>query len=307
MILDFKISFLEVRIIGKFINRYNNYNCIEKNDTENIIELSHYTSNIDALVNICSGEFWATDIQDFGDKNEGKLILHRVNEIVTNLNQFTEKQREKLQILIGSSDAIDNFISEHRTSVLSMCLNINSEYMWKNYARENGYNIIFDKRTFIDTLHFYTAKGEKKENHYIKHAKIIYSVDEQVKIIEKEIADMLSANEFGFDDNSKVEYILQHLMYVGNFYKNESSLDERYIDEQEYRILINTSVPTPKYPEIAEAIPKYYYNEKNKKHYNILKFDRKSIKEIICNSDEAKKSIEKKIIDIPIRMRNENK
>lgn len=292
--------------MGKFINRYNNYNCIEKNDTEDIIKLSHYTSNVDALVNICSGEFWATDIQDFGDKNEGKLILHRINEIVTNLNQLTEEQKEKVHNLIGSSDAIDNFISEHRTSVLSMCLNINSEYMWKNYARGNGYNIIFDKRTFVDTLHFYTAKGEKKEGHYVKHAKIIYSIDEQVKIIEEEIADMLSANEFGFDDNSKVEYILQHLMYVGNFYKKESSLEERYIDEQEYRILINTSVPTPKYPEIAEMIPKYYYNDKNKKHYNILKFDRKAIKEIICNSNEAKKSIEKKITDIPIRMRNEN-
>lgn len=43
--------------MGKFINRYNNYNCIERNDTEDIIKLSHYTSNIDALVNICSGEF----------------------------------------------------------------------------------------------------------------------------------------------------------------------------------------------------------------------------------------------------------
>lgn len=148
--------------MGKFINRYNNYNCIKRNDTEDIIKLSHYTSNIDALVNICSGEFWATDIQDFGDKNEGKLILHRINEIVTNLNQFTEEQRGKVQTLIGSFDAIKKFINDHRTSVLSMCLNINSEYMWKNYARENGYNIIFDKKLFVDTLHFYTAKGEKK-------------------------------------------------------------------------------------------------------------------------------------------------
>lgn len=291
----------------KFISRYKNYNCIEKNDTEDIIKLSHYTSNVDALVNICRGEFWATDIQDFGDKNEGKLILHQINEIITNLKQLTEKQKEKIHNLIGSSDAIDNFISKHRTSVLSMCLNINSEYMWKNYARENGYNIIFDKRNFVDTLHFYTAKGKKKEGHYVKHAKIIYSTDEQVKIIKEEIADMMSANGFDFDDIGKVEYILQHLMYVGNFYKKESSLDERYIDEQEYRILINTIIPTKNYPQNDELIPKYYYNDMNKKHYNILKFDRKSIKEIICNSDEAKKLIGNKITDIPIRMRDKNK
>lgn len=73
---------------------------------------------------------------------------------------------------------------------------------------------------------------------------------------------------------------------------------------QEYRILINTSVPTKKYPEIASLIPEYHYNDKNKKHYYILNFDRKSIKEIICNSNVAKKSIEKRITDIPIRMRN---
>lgn len=222
------------------------------------------------------------------------------------MNQFTEEQRGKVQTLIGSFDAIKKFINDHRTSVLSMCLNINSEYMWKNYAKENGYNIIFDKKLFVDTLHFYTAKGEKKEGNYIKHAKIIYSVDEQVRIIKKEITDMLSANEFGFDANSKIEYILNHLMYVGNFYKRESDLDNSYIDEQEYRILINTDLPTKKYPRIAELIPEYYYNDKNGKHYNILNFDRKSIKEIICNSEEARKAVVKKITDIPIRMRKEN-
>ena len=77
-------------------------------------------------------------------------------------------------------------------------------------------------------------------------------------------------------------------------------------DIQEYRILINTDLPTKKYPRIAELIPEYYYNDKNGKHYNILNFDRKSIKEIICNSDEARKAVEKKITDIPIRMRKEN-
>ena len=107
---------------------------------------------------------------------------------------------------------------------------------WKNYARENGYNIIFDKRKFIDTLHFYTAKGEKK-------------------------------------------------------------------DEQEYRILLNISEPTEKHPEIAEIISKYFYDDKNSKRYSILKFDRRSIKEIVCNSKAAKEVLKKEIKDIPIRIK----
>ena len=43
----------------KFIKRFSDYSCIEKNDTEDIINLSHYTSNVNALRNICNGEFWA--------------------------------------------------------------------------------------------------------------------------------------------------------------------------------------------------------------------------------------------------------
>lgn len=79
--------------MGEFINRYNNYNCIRKNDTENIKKLSHYTSNIRAVLNICDGEYRATDIRDFGDKHEGKLILQRINEIIADLGQFTGKQK----------------------------------------------------------------------------------------------------------------------------------------------------------------------------------------------------------------------
>lgn len=96
----------------------------QKNDTEDIVKLSHYTSNTEALLKICSGEFWATDICDFGDKNEGRLILQRINNIVDDMKQLSEEQKAKIQLLIGNEDAIENFISEHRTSVLSMCLNI---------------------------------------------------------------------------------------------------------------------------------------------------------------------------------------
>lgn len=290
--------------MGRFIKRYNDYSCIKKNDTEDIVNLSHYTSSADALINICSGEFWATDITDFGDKNEGKLILYRIKETVLASNLFTDAQKNHVQNLIGNDNGIDKFISEHRTAVLSMSLNTDSKYMWEYYARENGYNIIFDKKKFLDGLHFFTSQGEKKDGEYLKHSKIMYSQEEQDKIINEEIRAMLSANEFGFDEQSKIEYILRHLMYVGNFYKKEQDLDVRYADEQEYRILVNTSVPTEKYPEIVDLIPKYYLNDKNEKHYNILKFDRNAIKTIVCNSEQAKSSIEEIITDIPIVLRS---
>ena len=132
----------------KFIKRFNDYSCIKKNDTEDIINLSHYTSNLNALSNICNGEFWATDIRDFGDKCEGRLILQRINEIISAIDCFSNEQKQCVCNLIGSDSKIEEFISNHRTAVLSMCLNTDSEYLWDNYARENGYNIIFDKKAF---------------------------------------------------------------------------------------------------------------------------------------------------------------
>ena len=289
--------------MGEFLNRINDYSCIMKNDTSDIVCLSHYTSNINALSNICSGEFWATDIKDFGDKCEGRLILQRVNEIISKINIFSDEQREYAYNLIGDDNKIENFISEHRTAVLSMCLDTDSEYLWNNYARENGYNIIFDKRAFVDSLYFFTKKEERKDKNCIKHSKIVYDTNKQVEIIKKEINDLMAVKDITFDDDTKIECILRHLMYVGNFYKREYDLNNQYKDEQEYRFLINTVVPTEKHPEIKEMIPKYYYNEKNNCHYNVLKFDRKSIRTIVCNSRKAQEDIENIITDIPVVLR----
>lgn len=115
--------------MGEFIKKFNDYSCIEKNDTSNIIYLSHYTSSLEAVKNICSGEFWATDIKDFGDKSEGRLILENVNKLILEENIFSKVQKRNVYNLIGDDNKIDMFISKCRTSVLSMCINTDSEYL----------------------------------------------------------------------------------------------------------------------------------------------------------------------------------
>lgn len=72
--------------MDKFIKRYNDYSCIKDDDMNDIKKLSHYTKTTESLIDICNGNFWTTDINDFGDKLEGKLILHRINEILSSLN-----------------------------------------------------------------------------------------------------------------------------------------------------------------------------------------------------------------------------
>lgn len=288
-------------VMGRFIKRFNDYSCIKEIDASKIRDLSHYTSSINALSNICQGEFRATDIKDFGDKCEGKLILQRISNILFEENIFSKEQKEYVYTLIGDDEKIAEFISGCRTAVLSMCVNTNSKYLWNNYAKENGYNIIFDKKMFTDDLCFYTINGERKDKKYIKHASIIYDTNKQVEIIQKEIRDLMLQNADGFDINLKIYYILRHLMFVGNFYKQESDLENQYQNEQEYRFLINTAVPTDKKIAIGGKLPAYYY--KNNRHYIILKFNPKSIKFIVCNSQKAKEDAVNIITDIPIVLR----
>lgn len=288
--------------MGEFIKRFNDYSCIEKNDTSNIIYLSHYTSTVAAVRNICSGEFWATDIKNFDDKLEGRLILRRVKEIVLKENIFSEVQKSYVYNLIGDDNRIDKFISQCRTSVLSMCLNTDSKYLWDNYARKDGYNIIFYKNILVDSIYFCTAGGQRKEKVYIKHAPIVYNADEQIKIIKKEIGELMEKDEPGFCDDVKIKYILRHLMYVGNFYKDGNDLKNRYEDEQEYRFLINTAVSSKENLNITDKIPEYCHNLKNGQHYNILKFDKKAIKAIVCSSQRAIDNITNIITDIPITL-----
>ena len=289
-------------MMGEFIKRFNDYSCIEKNDTSTITYLSHYTSTAAAVKNICSGEFRATDIKDFGDKLEGRLILKGVNEIILKENIFTEVQKEYVYNLIGDENRIDEFIGQCRTSVLSMCLNTDSKYLWDNYARKDGYNIIFYKNALVDSMYFYTADGQRKDKEYIKHAPIVYNTDEQIKIIKKEIGELMGKNEPEFHDTEKIKYILRHLMYTGNFYKDGTDFKNRYKDEQEYRFLINTAAPLNDNSNITDKIPEYCHNIKNGRHYNILKFDKKAIKAIMCSSQRAIDNITNIITDIPITL-----
>ena len=288
--------------MGRFVKRFNDYSCIADDDPK-FEHLSHYTSNEGAVSNICKGEFRATDIVDFGDTAEGRLILQRIRELCLGPGFLPSEVKDYVSNYIGDDQKILKFVSKHRTAVLSMCVNTDSTYLWKNYAGENGYNILFDKEKFDRSLCFYTVNGVEKGNKYIRRAKIIYDTEQQIKIIRSELNNLLEIKEMGFTDEIKMEYILYHLMYIGNFYKE----DEPYSKEEEYRYLVNMIHPTDDHPEMKNLLPKYIQNDSTKsntvKHYIELKFDPKSIIKIICNSKLAKEKLDKFNLDIPIELR----
>lgn len=288
--------------MGRFIERFNDYSCIV-DDGLKLERLSHYTSNAKAVSNICKGEFWATDIIDFVDSAEGRLILQRIRGLCLEPGFLPSEVKEYVSNYIGDDEKIAAFISKHRTAVLSMCVNTDSAYLWDAYAKKDGYNILFDKEMFDRSLCFYTVNGVEKRNNYIRRSKIIYDTEQQITIIKSELNDLLKINETGFTDEIKMEYILYHLMYIGNFYKE----DEHYSKEEEYRYLVNMIHPTDDHPEMENLIPKYIQNASRESnavmHHIVLKFDSKSIIKIICNSKLAKEKLEIYNLDIPIEMR----
>ena len=95
-----------------FFERYNDYTCVKKNDPD-INELYHYTSNAEAVKNIATGCFWATDIRDFNrkeDKNEGHLILWQLLDWIRTDNDIDSRMSQIVEKLIGNNDAMDRFI-----------------------------------------------------------------------------------------------------------------------------------------------------------------------------------------------------
>lgn len=93
--------------------------------------------------------------------------------------------------------------------------------------------------------------------------------------------DLINSQAFGIVLKEKVKYTLQHLMYVGNFYK-----DSYFFEEEEVRFLINTMI----YRDggIVDLMPKRELNKNNNKHYIEIKFDPMAIILVECKNEKAK-------------------
>ncbi|OUQ62298.1 hypothetical protein B5E53_17865 [Eubacterium sp. An11] len=267
-----------------FFKRFNDYSCIYDNKKE-LTTLSHYTNSIDAVLNICKGCFWMTEIMDFGndDPKEGVLILEKVFDYIQN-NIESPEIKKYVTEFIGDEQSRKKFLKDdHTTFVLSTCKNNNSNTMWENYAKEDGYRIEVDFKKFWKSISV-SIKGLNKKNRnneIVKYAPIIYEEKKQENLVMKEFTDLINSQAFGIVLKEKVKYILQHLMYVGNFYK-----ESYFFEEEEVRFVINTMIY--KDGEIVDLMPDRELNKNNNKHYIEMKFDPMAIILVECKSEKAK-------------------
>lgn len=261
-----------------FTDAFNDYSCIK--DT-NANKIYHYTEHIEAVEGICSGTFRFTDMLDLekDDHYEGILILKKLYNELSYIYKGDTGIAKHVEHFIGSDDSIEMFINRHKTFVLSCCLNPNSEYMWKEYSKEDGYEIILDREKFLKSARF-LVNNEFMYSNYFKYGEIQYGEETQERIIKKEFNRILEASKVGLTEIDRVRYAIEHLMYTGNFYKQK-----KYKDEEEYRVLLNTH----HYYDSAsrEVLPKLEFNEKNKKHYIDVKFDKKAVIGVVCKNDKA--------------------
>lgn len=289
----------------EFIKRYNNYSCIYKNDAPELAVVYHYTSSEEAVKSICEGHFWFTDMSDLTpeDKNEGHLALKKLREWMKEEYSEDKLIMEVMEKNIGNDNTINAFISDHKTFVLSLSTNPDSEYMWENYAKGNGYLIVISKNELIKDLSFKLKSGKTRdETQIFKHAPIVYKETLQKEIIEKEFKKLREAKEYGFSDEEKLTYCFKHIMYVGNFYK----VEEPYCKEEEYRILVNTFHYDD--TELSEYLPEIKLNESNNKQYIEVDFNpEKSIKGIVCQTDGAYQKIQGMVDEKLLSVRSNTK
>ncbi len=289
--------------MNEFIKKYNDYRCVYSDNVDNIGALNHYTAFIDAVKNIVNGCFWATDIFDFSDKKEGKLIFFRIIEILEEMDILNDEYKEVIRELIGDENRVEKFLSCKDVNVLSFSKNVDSQYLWKYYAGENGYRIIFDSEKLLNSIHFFTANNQKKKSSYVKFAKIIYGKDEQRVIIESELKGLVSVLDYNFTVKDNMEMLLEHLAYIGNYFKRHSSYDDvGFENEEEFRVLVNTIKESERYHDVEELLP-IHKERADGRHYIELFFDPKAIVGIECGSEFAKTELESVLPQVKIFMK----
>lgn len=274
----------------------NNYEYLF-DDRIQIDEISHYTEKVDAVSNITSGEIWATYMESLDDKKEGRLVFDRLKEY---LSKKDGEWCKALAKKIETDDKIEEFLAKKVTYVTCFGKGADSDHLWKNYAKNNGYKIVFDVEKFNESIEVVLGDdGSNKRKGIFKIRDIVYDKTKQEQIIESVIEALIKYRP----DDTEMDLIIEKVMYIGGFFK----MAEKYEKETEYRYLIN-AIPTF-CEEIKDKVP--VQDKSNGRVYTKITFDNSSIKYIECSNkarqDELLDKLDGKQYDFPITIRRENR
>lgn len=256
-----------------WLEDYNSFDMFEEYNGKTLIHYCNSGSLIGILENKC---FWASNIKDFNDPNEGKLAYEHV---CNNMNS-----------IVGRNDSLEKKEDFMFSKCYVACFSKDekSEYMRKAFMSRKSdgegrkIEIVLDARKFIDSL-FCKSRTEKElKNFRIKCIKYIVGNGE-VKILGsieqylKELWRKMKEDPL-IDKAYATELIKRKAFYIGTFIKKEDEKIPVSHEEQEVRVLINVFNP-----EIINDKCEAYVDShvENKKEYVNFYFDLNAIEKII--------------------------
>ena len=221
-----------------WMDDYNSFDMFKDYDGRVLVHYCNADSLLGILENKC---FWASNIDDFNDPNEGKLVY---NHVLNNI-----------ETIIGHKNSSENEVPFMFSKCYVACFSKdeNSKYMHKAFKSREAdgkgrkIEIHLDTRRFKDSLFFNlkTKKEIKKFRikciEYIEGnngSKVLNSIEEYLKDLWQKIdKDPL------IDTAYKTELIKRKAFYLGTFIKQEDDKIPVSHEEQEVRVLINILNP----------------------------------------------------------------
>lgn len=268
--------------MDKLLNYLNDYSSITSKAVNGTKWIYHHTGREEAVKGISLGRIWATDIRDFRDKKEGRLIFDDLKSLLRRRGRYNAKLLE----YIRTDNMVEEFLKVKNTYVTSLTQNDNSQYLWENYG---PYQVVLDYNRFIESLQIET-QNNKKRKCVFRCGSIVYDKSLQEKVILKEIDRLERINV----PNEFLDLVMRKLMYIGNFYK----VRDDYWREEEFRILIN-SVDYDN-PAFQEDTPKRIC--KDGRYHIELFFDKKAIVKVNVRNEYYKKKLMDEDIDTKIEV-----
>jgi len=216
---------------------------IKNNDNENLLEQSeigvppkkigckyHYTT-IKALRGIVeSNTLWVSNAMFLNDSSEVKYARKVIEETI---KENKEIENEVIKIIENFiQDIIDN---SEQIFVLSTSNNKDSQLLWSNYSRLDGYCLGFDFSKVWDRMYLKSNDNDKKINKLnfkqnISIDKVIYNKKEQKEFIRE---PLLIINKFYKNNPQKELSRFKHYFFhVLMMFKNP-----KFKHEEEFRIV----------------------------------------------------------------------
>lgn len=229
-------------IYNKYYKKYI-YPVIDKQKIPD--EIIHYT-DIGGFVGIIDNkELWASHTHFLNDKTEIKYTLNLSKKIFETLCKekgLNEEEKNKhLDVFDTIKKKLED-INEVNYFSLSFSINPDSNLLWSNYSKNDGYNIAFNTSRLIKQLDKKQESNEEQSNdepeQVLLCSRIFYDRVEQERILTElltEIFDLLTRQDnlgdIHIEDSEDFLDAIKTLRWFSIFFK-----DACFAQEEEFRI-----------------------------------------------------------------------